>query len=89
MALKRDKEVIKFSTLIIPIVRDRSKSIYELLTNNSKLAEERELALKTREKFASGVSSFSSESANAINGNKFTQQKYGGFGSEDISKIGF
>ena len=38
-------------------VRDRARSLCELLSDNEKLQQEREFARQTREKFAGGVNS--------------------------------
>jgi hypothetical protein len=71
-------------------VRDKSKALCELLSDPNKLQEEREFARKTRDKF-SGISSTSN---NDIRSNQSAPAgpasgKYGGFGSEDIAKLGY
>lgn len=69
------------------LVRDRSRAICEVLSDSAKLQEEREFARQTRDKLT-GISSKpstydSSQAAAPASG------KYGGFGSEDISKFGY
>ena len=61
-------------------MRDRSRAICEMLSDNQKLQEEREYAKKTRDKL-SGISAGDISAAPASG-------KYGGFGSEDINKYG-
>ena len=68
-------------------MRDKSRALCELLSDNEKLQQEREFARQTREKFAGGVT------ANASNGQQTmgsaipagpASGKYGGFGSKDM-----
>ncbi len=76
-------------------IRDKSRSICELLSDNTKLQEEREFARKTRDKFQ-GISSTGAETGYMGTGGGSSYKpagpasgKYGGFGSEDIAKFGY
>lgn len=89
------REVKLFFKLIQSIVRDKSRALCELLSDPQKLQEEREFARKTRDKFH-GISSTSSEPASSGSQNYNSNfpaapasGKYGGFGSEDIDKLGY
>jgi len=76
-------------------LRDKANALVELLNEPGKLQYEREFAKQTREKFI-GISSTGSEpvpdskSKNSKPaGPASGQEKYGGFGSEDIAKFGY
>ena len=66
-------------------LRDKAKGLVELLNEPGKLQYEREFAKQTREKFMGISSGGSIKSAAPASG----QEKYGGFGSEDIAKLGY
>lgn len=61
-------------------IREKAKSICELVSEPSRLEEEREFAKKNRDKFRSG------QGNNAIGNNE--NNSYKGFGSEDLKKYG-
>ena len=73
-------------------LRDKVKGLVELINDPSKLQYEREFAKQTRDKFMGisssgnqgGGSNVSMGSAAPASGNK-----YGGFGSQDIAKMGY
>lgn len=79
-------------------MRNTARAICELLSDPNKLQEEREFARKTRDKFSgissSGATQNSSQFTSSTNGVDHTSAapasgKYGGFGSEDIDKMGY
>lgn len=78
------------------VVRDKSRALCELLSDPSRLQQEREFARQTRDKF-SGISSTSSDGYQGSTGTRSMNNypaapasgRYGGFGSEDIDKFGF
>lgn len=89
-----NNSIIFYNTLI---VRDKSRALCEILSDPSKLQEEREFARKTRDKF-SGISSTSSDGTSGSTGTKSSTTnhpagpasgKFGGFGSEDLDKFGY
>jgi hypothetical protein len=81
-------------------LRDKARGLYELVNEPGKLQYEREFAKQTREKFMgiSATGSVASEnqalsgggptSAAPPSGNQLNN-KYGGFGSEDIARFGY
>ena len=76
-------------------LRDKAKGLVELLNEPSKLQYEREFAKQTRDKFM-GISSSGNQSAPVSGGSNSagpasgaSGTKYGGFGSQDIAKMGY
>lgn len=88
---------VSIDVLFNLLVRDKSRELCELLSDPNLLQQEREFARQTREKLQIGISngvqsmgsntmpipSVSAGSAGPASG------KYGGFGSEDIAKLGY
>ena len=71
-------------------MRDRAKTICEILTDSTKLQEEREFSKKTRDKFSGISTTYSTSFSNETNLSAAPASgKYGGFGSEDINKFGY
>lgn len=70
-------------------LRDKARAVCELLSDAQKLEEEREFARKNKEKFGgntnAGFTGIQSNPAAAAP----ASGKYGGFGSEDIHKLGY
>lgn len=74
-------------------LRDKAKGLVELLNDPSKLQYEREFAKQTRDKFM-GISSSGNQGVSGGGGGMSSAgpasgNKYGGFGSEDIAKMGY
>jgi len=74
-------------------LRDKVTALCELVNEPGKLQYEREFAKQTREKFM-GISSVENLATNKDKKSSAapasgTENKYGGFGSEDIAKFGY
>lgn len=73
-------------------LRDKVKSLCELVNEPGKLQYEREFAKQTREKFiginSTGATNDPPQKSSAAPASG-TENKYGGFGSEDIAKFGY
>ncbi len=72
-------------------MRDKARSICELLSDNERLQEEREFARTTRDKLG-GMSAKGHPSVTDGRGPASAAPasgKYDGFGSEDMAKIGY
>lgn len=73
-------------------VRDKARELVELLSDPNKLQYEREYARQTREKLTGTSGSHQEYSGPSVGGSAAPasgSQKYGGFGSEDIQKLGY
>jgi hypothetical protein len=67
-------------------VRDKSKELYELLSDPTALQREREFARQTREKMHNTQSSSSAQNPTSA---APASGKYTGFGSDDIKNLGY
>lgn len=70
-------------------LRDKARAVCELLSDSQKLEEEREFSRKNKEKFGGNTNSSYTGVQSNPGAAAPASGKYGGFGSEDINKLGY